>query len=152
MLKQTIKKKILEVLHSVPEQEVSVLEHLITQGISNYLEFSYPKFMEKTLGYIDSLRVAPYVYRFASSTGPSLYASIYACMLLGLFGEIDRMAECEKREWKEYFDSFQSEEDGLFYSEELNCEEYLENGTWGDGWGKRHLAGHIIIAYKRLGF
>lgn len=138
--------------HSVPANERDALEHLVSQGLTNYFEFRYKTFKNSILSYVKSMKVGPYTYRYAGSTQPSLYASIYACMILGLLGELDSLPEQEKLEWKNYFDQFQSCEDGLFYPDELCCDEYINDGEWGDGWGKRHLAGHIIIAYQRLGY
>lgn len=152
MNKQRIKEIILRKVHGVPASQRNALEHLVNQGITNYIRFEYSYFKEKTLSYVKSMNIAPYQYKYAHSVDKAcLYASVYACMLLGMFGEIDKLSEAEKDEWKDYFDSFQSEEDGLFYPPELDCAEYRNDGKWGDGWGKHHLAGHIIIAYNRLG-
>ena len=57
----------------------------------------------------------------------------------------------EKRKWLEHFNSFQCESDGHFRDPVLDGEAYESAAIWGDGWGARHLAGHIIIAYARLG-
>ena len=104
------------------------------------------------LGYIETMKIEGYEYRFAKSvTKSTLYASIYACMIKGLFGELKNLSLDEKKAWANYLDTFQSEADGYFRDPNLNGDEFETDGAWGDGWGKNHLAGHIIIAYGRLG-
>lgn len=86
-----------------------------------------------------------YVYS-KSSTKATLYASAYACMTSSLIGDLDRLSSQDRKEWVAYFDSFQSEDDGLFYDMELDGH-LFRNADW---WGARHLALHMISAYTDL--
>jgi len=89
-----------------------------------------------------------YLYKYsASCTKPTLYASAYALMTLSLLGELEKLSDFKKEEWQNYFDSYQSESDGLFYDPAVQNEIY--NDT--DWWGARHLALHMINAYTDLG-
>lgn len=91
---------------------------------------------------------APFAYHYSSSsTRPTLYSSVYACMTLSLLGELDKLSPEEKSGWGKYFDSFQSKADGLFYDSVVQNEIYNDS----DWWGARHLALHIITAYADLG-
>jgi len=91
---------------------------------------------------------APFAYYYSkSSTKPTLYSSVYACMTLGLLGELDKLSPEEGSEWGKYFDSFQNEDDGLFYDSVVQNEIYNDS----DWWGARHLALHIVCAYSDLG-
>ena len=87
-------------------------------------------------------------YRYsAQSRKPTLYASVYACIVLSLLGRLRQVSETDRLAWSSYFDSFQSEEDGLFYDQEIMNEIYPDT----DWWGARHLALQIISAYTALG-
>lgn len=81
-----------------------------------------------------------------SSSQPTLYASAYACMTLSLTGDLNKYSKKDKMEWVKYFDSFQSEEDGLFYDPVVDGDLYRT----GDWWGVRHLSLHMISAYTDL--
>lgn len=150
-IKDVIKQKLMNRLYSVPARSLNIANSISQNGIPNVIDYNFENTKRKTLSYIETLCIAPYTYKYAQSRQqPTLYASIYACMLLGLYGELDRLSASEKREWVDYFDSFQSE-DGYFRDPALAGEEFEGDCGWGDGWGIRHLAGHIIIAYARLG-
>lgn len=97
---------------------------------------------DKILSYIKSLEIDKYQYKFSlSTTKPTLYSSIYALMIKGLLGDLTE----NDLEWCDYFDDYQRD-NGLFYDPVI----YNENFDEGDGWGARHLAGHLIIGYKRF--
>lgn len=90
-----------------------------------------------------------YLYKYsASCTRPTLYASAYALMTLSLLGEMGKLSDKEKEEWRRYFDSYQSESDGLFYDPIVQNDIYND----ADWWGARHLALHMISAYTDLGY
>lgn len=90
-----------------------------------------------------------YMYKYSSnSTKPTLYASIYACMIHELFDNLQDLSDEEKWLWCQYLDSFQNERDGLFYDSVTNNDIYADS----DWWGARHLTLHIILAYSALGF
>lgn len=68
-------------------------------------------------------------------------------MTLSLLGELDKLSTKEKDEWRQYFDSFQSAADGLFYDPVVKNDIYDDS----DWWGARHLTLHMIAAYTDLG-
>lgn len=78
---------------------------------------------------------------------PTLYSSVYACMTLSLLGRLNVLTADQKSRWIEYFDTFQSADDGLFYDPAVQNEIYADT----DWWGARHLALHMISAYTNLG-
>ena len=113
--------------------------------------FDFNVFKKQVLRFLKSVRVSndTYLYKYSKSCSkPTLYASAYACMTISLLGEMGRLAASEKKNWRNYFDAFQSEEDGLFYDPIVEGIAY--NDT--DWWGSRHLALHMISAYSSLGF
>lgn len=112
--------------------------------------FDFDKFKNRILKFVRLMKcdMSPFAYHYsASSTEPTLYSSAYACMTLGLLGELDKLGVDKKIAWNEYFDSFQSPQDGLFYDPTVQNE--IFNDT--DWWGARHLALHMISAYTDLG-
>lgn len=152
MPKVLIKKFLLSKLHAVPKRQLDIANNVINVGVPQILSFKYSDFKDEILAYVDSLKIGDFKYKYAKSRKTTtLYASIYACMLYGLLEEMDQFSEQEKKDWADYFNSFQNEKDGFFYDPGLLGEAFNGNGDWGDGWGKRHLAGHIIIAFIRLG-
>jgi hypothetical protein len=152
LLKAKVKTRLLHTLHAKPEITSRVATRIIREGVPRYLGWSYDAEKEQTLRYIDSLRVGDYAYKFArSSPQATLYGSIYASMLLGIFGELEAASAHFKNRWLEYLDSFQDPTDGYFRDPALAGPEFEGALSWGDGWGIRHLAGHILIAYARLG-
>ena len=68
-------------------------------------------------------------------------------MTLGLLGEIRNYSDTQKSTWVDYFDTFQNENDGLFYDPVVMNDIYADT----DWWGARHLALHMINAYTDLG-
>ena len=151
-LKEKLKDKIMISLHLLPARQVELTNSIISQGIKNFLEYDYIKMRNETLAYVEKLEVKPFIYKYSQSNSfHTLYSSIYACLIKGMYGELDKLDEQKKKEWAQYFDSFQSPEDGYFRDPVLKCEEFEGDCGWGDGWGIRHLAGHILIAYARLG-
>jgi len=90
--------------------------------------------------YLNKCKTEDYKYLFAiSGTEPTLYGSVYACMVQSLL----QIENCEK-EWCEFFNQYQRS-DGIFFQENLNTPVYEE----GEHWGARHLAAHIIIPYAK---
>lgn len=113
--------------------------------------FEFQDFKRDISAFVRSSQVneTHYLYKYsASCTKPTLYASAYALMTLSLLGELKKLSDMEKEEWRNYFDSFQNESDGLFYDPAVQNDIY--NDT--DWWGARHLALHMISAYTDLGF
>ena len=129
--------------------ERNLLEQYIAEyGIVNFFDFNFEKQKEKTISFVNEMSCSDkYIYKYASTCHkPNIYASTYACLLLSLYGEIDKLSENEKLNWISYFDSFQKA-DGFFYDESI-CNKIYDNTDW---WGKRHLLPHIIMAYTALG-
>lgn len=125
-------------------------EKIITNGIKNYLFFEFDELKKKVLNYSDSLyKEERYNYIYAySCTQPTIYASMYVCLIQSLLGELDVRDEAYRSKWANFFDSFQNPDDGFFYDNAINTPFY--NVT--DWWGKRHLVPHLIMAYTALGY
>lgn len=136
--------------HFVPEKMAAIPSIALNKGVSNYFCFDYKIFKKSALSYMHSMRLSPFEYAYSASAAvPTLYASIYSCMLQGLLGELSKCDAIFNKSWIEYIDSFQSG-DGYFRDPAIQGEEFEGTGNWGDGWGIRHLAAHAIIAYARL--
>lgn len=133
---------------SEPTEERLLERYIAEYGIFNYLNFDFNNLKKNTLAFVNTMRCSDkYTYKYAPTTHkPNIYASTYACLLLSLYGEIDKLSEREKTDWAAYFDSFQKD-DGFFYDKAIYNEVY-DNTDW---WGKRHLLPHIIMAYTALG-
>lgn len=113
-------------------------------------QFDFQLFKAQVLSFLVTARLDHEVvrYRYALSCGnPTLYASVYACMILGMLGELDELDEKAKNGWVEYFNGFQNPKDGLFYDPMVMNNIYSKS----DWWGARHLALHMISAYAYLG-
>jgi prenyltransferase beta subunit len=150
--KQRLKCYLLASLSAEPEVISRIATRVVKTGVVNYLNWSYQDERLRTLNHLARQRTGGFEYRFStSSTKPTLYSSIYACMLMGLHGELPCMSEKTREGWLAYFDSFQCESDGLFRDPVIAGDEFESDGVWGDGWGIRHLAAHIIVGYARLG-
>ena len=151
-LKSKIKDRLLQALHAKPEITARIATRVVSEGVPRYLEWTYEAEKDTTLRYLDALRVGDYAYKFArSSPAPTLYGSCYACMLLGMHGVLESMPESHKHGWLDYFDAHQDAADGLFRDPALAGPAFEGTAGWGDGWGARHLAAHLVIAYARLG-
>lgn len=127
-----------------------VFENYVNIGVANAINFDFQSFKLNVLTYIETLKVGDnlYHYKFAQSQScPNLYASVYALLTFGLLNETKRLGENQIDEWTSYFNSFQRESDGLWYDPSLE-NEYYDDSDW---WGARHLAIHMIGAYRLLG-
>ena len=132
------------------EGEKMLERKLITNGIKHYFDFDINKFKSNVLSYSESLKGdGPFEYRFAgSSTEPTVYASMYVCLLQSLFGILGERDDDYRLKWVQYFDSFQNSDDGFFYDQVINTA-FFNKTDW---WGKRHLVPHLIMAYTALGY
>lgn len=113
-------------------------------------DFDFEAFKVKTIGFLESMRIADGDFRFrysASCKQPTLYASVYACMTYSLLGGLRIHSTAEKNAWGRYFDSFQRPDDGLFYDPVVMNDLYNDS----DWWGARHIGLHMITAYTDLG-
>lgn len=125
-------------------------ERITNHAIPTYINFSYDKLKHSTLSFVNSMQSGTSGFEFKYSkncTSPNIYSSVYACLIFSMFGKLDDLSIDEKQEWVDYFNSFQSKTDGLFYDESLKNDLY--NNT--DWWGARHLVLHIISVYIALG-
>lgn len=150
-IKNRIKSKILYGLKGQPPviiPDYYLEKYIVEFGISNYFAFDFNSQKVKTLKFVNSMKCkGEFDYKYASTTRkPNIYGSTYVCLLLSLYGELDKLSKEVKTNWVNYFDSFQ-DEDGYFYDESIRNEIY-DNTDW---WGKRHLIPHIIMAYTALG-
>jgi hypothetical protein len=126
------------------------LDRLKNQYLVTKVEDLDPElFKSKILGFLNSLEIGPFLYKYSNSCSrPTLYASAYACMTRSLLGDLNKQSQELKSKWRDYFDSFQSSTDGLFYDPVVQNDIY--NDT--DWWGARHLALHMISSYTDLGY
>jgi len=151
-LKERVKFELLRRLHAEPQITSQLATKVLRDGLPSYLNWDFKDEKTRVLGYLETMRVGDFDYKFcATAPDPCLYGSIYACMLKGMFGELDQADDAYKARWRAHLDSFQCEADGYFRDPVLAGPSYEGSADWGDGWGKSHLAGHIIIAYARLG-
>lgn len=151
-MKDKIKDILLQKLHAVEKQTYDVTEAIVTRGISGFVALNYDNLQKEVMEYVKSMEITPFTYKYAASCDkPCLYASIYAVMLEGLFNVLKNRDKYDLKAWGEYLNSFQHEEDGLYYDPALEGPAYNHIGSWNEGWGKYHLMGHIIIALARLG-
>ncbi len=151
-LKARVKAQLLHRLHAKPEITARIATRVVKEGVPRYLSWTYEDEKTTTLRYLESLRVGDYAYKFAQSApGVTLYASSYACMLMGMYGELETATASYKEGWLDYLDTFQDSADGLFRDPALACPAYEGTAAWGDGWGARHLTSQLIISYARLG-
>lgn len=113
--------------------------------------FDFPSFRKNVLQFLENMQASTndrIHYRYSASCKlPTLYSSAYACLTLSLVDELKNINDKTKKDWLAYFDSFQRENDGLFYDETVN-NEFFNDSDW---WGARHLALHMINAYSSLG-
>ncbi len=126
-----------------------IRKRLISQGSNVSFDFELTR--HRVLGFINLLKIpgSLFKYKYASkSSKATLYGSVYACMILGMLDEIKKLTDKEKIIWRNYFDSFQNKEDGLFYDPVVMNEIYSD----ADWWGARHISLHMISAYSHLGF
>ena len=120
------------------------------QWLRSHEDSEFDEMGARVLRFVDELRVdeSAFRFRYSASCGvATLYASAYACMTYSLLRRLPDLKEVQKRQWIEYFDSFQSAKDGLFYDPAVENDLY-PNTDW---WGARHLALHMISAYTDLG-
>lgn len=151
-MKAKIKKIIMQKLHAIEGQRYDVVEAIASRGVPGFAELNYDDLKNDVLRYIETLKVAPFSYKYAAScSGPCLYGSIYAVMIEGLLGRLQERSQSELQEWADYLNSFQRKDDGLYYDSQLAGAAFEHQGAWNEGWGKHHLMGHMIIALARLG-
>jgi len=126
-----------------------LLESVLSRGLPLALEFDEKRLCASVLRFVEACKLEGYTYRYAPSVArPTLYSSVYACLIFSITGSIQSLSYVERRAWADYFDSFQSPHDGLFRDPAITSR-FFEKADW---WGSRHLVPHIIAAYTALGF
>jgi hypothetical protein len=110
-----------------------LIANIIHNGIPNVLYFDYERMKRRCISLVNSMRLETfYKYKFApSQKKENIYSSVYACLLLDMYGEIENLSESQKEEWAEYFDSFQRKDDGLWYDKNLLNQYYYNSDWWG---------------------
>ncbi len=102
----------------------------------------------KILNFVSKLEHPDSEHSFRYSedtTEPTLYSSVYACLIFDLLGKSD-LKPSERDTWKDLFDSYQCPTSGLFYDPSIQ-NDIFETCDW---WGAKHLALHTIAAYSCL--
>lgn len=147
LIKRLVSNEVLEIGKSVAyyprnkkiEKKFNIYnDKVIISERKNYLK-------DSILNYTKTLHVEGAKYYFSEDAmKPTLYASVFACLIRGFYKDISKE---EKKEWIEYFNSCQRKKDGLFMDDVVTDDFYL---NFRQGYGARHLIGHITIAYDRL--
>lgn len=132
------------------KSQSNYVNDLLTNASINSFNFQFDSFTLKLKSFVSKMMIDNnnYLFKYSNSGEiPNIYASTYACMVYDICGNIDSYSTEAKLQWVQYFNKFQSEEDGLWYDQSIINEDF---GTI-DWWGARHLAVHIISAYSALG-
>lgn len=148
-----LKKKI---RYIIPGNVLDVVKKTLYYNESSILIKQYKDFLKEysycsvediklsILEYVNSLRGEGFEYFFSKSAdAPSLYASVFACLIRGSFGDI---SESDKLEWAKYINSFQNSE-GLYIDSRIQDRMFVDNR---EGYCARHLLGHITAALDLL--
>jgi len=150
---RALKNRVMRAVHAESEIVSRLATRVAKRGVENYLSWSYDAEKARLLACLEKRRAGAFTYTFSiSASVPTVYSSAYACMILGLVGELETLSAKDRRKWADYFDSFQSEKDGFFRDPALMDGGFESGGAWGGGWGMWHLAAHLAIVYGRLGF
>jgi hypothetical protein len=104
---------------------------------------------KRTLDFVEHMRekkayYGRYYYSYGSKK-PVLYASTYAVLIRGLYGDSEKLTDHERAEWITYLQYHQSD-DGLF-RDPVVANELAEKEDW---WGWRHLTIHVLMAMTAL--
>ena len=146
-----ITKQVIDNSHQQDQQYNDLLylfDRYVNHGYIKSSNFNFNAYADEVIKLVESMKTSePFSYRYSSSNFfPTLYGSVFACLLFFLLSKDDYLSPEQKNSWADYFDSFQNDE-GLFVDSNLLCENYY-NYEW---WGARHLSPIIIICYNYLG-
>ena len=151
-MKQLVKKILLKRLHARPEIVSRVATRVVRDGVPRVEGWVFAEERRSTLAYLAQMQIDGPRFKFcASGAAHSLYSSVYAAMLLSLLDAKEVRPFPTDSQWIAHFDAHQDPADGYFRDPALAGDEFETPGDWGDGWGKMHLAAHLIIAYAQLG-
>lgn len=111
------------------------------------LKFQFKIFQKNVSSYIKTLQSTNNLeYKFTVLHKKSnLYSTVYG-LLINYYINHDFLTEENRTKIKEYLDSFQNYQDGLWYDNSLLNTNYKDS----DWWGARHLAVHIIELFIRI--
>ena len=127
-----------------------MMQLLQTRGRRLASELSFPTLRERTLGFVEAMRVQDGVYgqycHAPSLSEPVLYSSLCAALTRHLYRDLDSLSPVEKQEWIAYINSFQGS-DGLFRDPIIE-NELADTVDW---WGWRHMTLHAVMALTALG-
>ena len=81
----------------------------------------YYRLKATVLNWLKTMKVPgnEFEYKFSPGTGSSLFTTCFALYILDLFRETDKLTSKKKVNWANYINSFQREEDGLFYPDPI---------------------------------
>lgn len=137
-INKSIKRQVIPKLNHARDELIANMVSILHEVSRNIIEFLYQR----------KVHGKDFEYFFSeNSSKPTLYSSAYACMTMSMLGKIKTMTKNKKKQWVDFFDSYQSEADGLFYDPVIDSN-LFRTGDW---WGTRHLALHMISAYTDLG-
>lgn len=151
-IKRAIKNSFIKI---VKYKENRYLAKCIQRGLLAQNNFSFENLRNSVLNYIDGLKIGnkPWEYAYSySSPYSSLYSSTYVLMLRSMFlGPSAGLTAVEKKEFSDYFLSFQDPSSGYFIDKTLEDGEYLfqenENYLW---WGYGHCLMQVLQCLKIL--
>ncbi len=134
---------------NIRRQIIPKINKMTISSMAN-MEVLFQDVADKVCEFVNQRKVPgkdfEYLYS-KSAKQPTLYSSAYACMTLSLLGRAKLFTPDQKLGWIRYFDSYQSDADGLFYDPVVDSALFKTS----DWWGARHLALHMITAYTDLG-
>jgi prenyltransferase beta subunit len=139
-------------LSKIPTQQSKHMLNMIgyyRDGVHKAIVFDMDKFSADVQKYVCNMRVGSnWDFKFSHhSQQPTLYSTVYACMIYSILGKLDKIPPHEKALWADRINSYQNKNDGLYYDEHATNDNYHES----DWWGAKHLVLHVIIALKALG-
>ncbi|MBD3272736.1 hypothetical protein GF385_00080 [Candidatus Dependentiae bacterium] len=126
-----------------------LLDKIINIGSLNTLKFDFNYFKQNVVKYLLKNKVGKDVFSYKysdSSQFPNIYSSFYALMTYYYLSDLN-LSKQQNLDWLNYFNSFQSSKDGLFYDNSI-INDFFYNEDW---WGARHLTAHLPAAFKVLG-
>jgi len=126
-----------------------ILSYRLNKRLHNNDNIKMEDIREKTLRYVESLRIKSNTYGKYLYSGrqkePVLYASAYAALTRHLYRDLEAIPDKDRKEWVSYIKSHQAS-DGLFKDPLINN----EMASTCDWWGWRHLTLHVIMALTAL--
>ena len=148
-LKKIIKNSLLQSLHAREEIVSRIATRVVREGVPRRLKWTFESHADDTMRYLTSCNRGGFSYSFCTSVStPVLYGSVYAFMLHSMLGQFS--APDQIKAWINYFDRFQTD-DGQFRDPALAGASFEHIGSWGEGWGVRHITAQMIIPYARTG-